>query len=148
MSSIQNIPPFGALVISLDFELHWGVRDKRSVDGPYRENLLGARHAIPQILDLFEEFGVAATWATVGFLFAKNRLERDEFSPSLRPQYKNAKLDPYSEPTGDNEDDDPMHYAPSLIARIAKTPNQEIATHTFSHYYCQEPGETREAFRR
>ena len=146
MSSIQNIPPFGALVISLDFELHWGVRDKRSVDGPYRENLLGARQAIPQILDLFEEFGVAATWATVGFLFAKNRLERDEFSPSLRPQYKNAKLDPYSEPTGDNEDDDPMHYAPSLIARIAKTPKQEIATHTFSHYYCQEPGETREAF--
>ncbi len=39
-----------------------------------------------------------------------------------------------------------MHYAPSLIARIAKTPKQEIATHTFSHYYCQEPGETREAF--
>jgi len=146
MSAIQNTPPFGALVLSLDFELHWGVRDKRPVDGPYRENLLGARQAIPQILDLFEEFGVAATWATVGFLFAKNQQERDQFSPSLRPQYKNPKLDPYSEPTGDNEDDDPMHYAPGLIARIAKTPKQEIATHTFSHYYCQEPVETREAF--
>jgi peptidoglycan/xylan/chitin deacetylase (PgdA/CDA1 family) len=146
MSQSQNIPPFGALVISLDFELHWGVRDKRPVDGPYRENLLGARQAIPQILDLFEEFGVAATWATVGFLFAKNRQERDEFSPSLRPQYKNHKLDAYSEPTGDDEIDDPMHYAPSLIARIAKTPKQEIATHTFSHYYCQESGETPEAF--
>jgi peptidoglycan/xylan/chitin deacetylase (PgdA/CDA1 family) len=146
MPSSQNIPPFGALVISLDFELHWGVRDKKSVDGPYRENLLGAREAIPQILDLFEEFGIGATWATVGLLFAKNRQERDEFSPSLRPQYRNAKLDPYSEPTGESEDDDPMHYASSLIARIAKTPKQEIATHTFSHYYCQEPGETREAF--
>jgi peptidoglycan/xylan/chitin deacetylase (PgdA/CDA1 family) len=146
MSANQNTPPFGALVISLDFELHWGVRDKRTVDGPYRENLLGAREAIPQILDLFEEFGVGATWATVGFLFAKNRQDRDDFSPALRPQYKNSKLDAYAEPTGDNEDDDPMHYAPSLIARIAKTPKQEIATHTFSHYYCQEPGETREAF--
>src|ERR1700733_6381964 len=146
MSANQNTPPFGALVISLDFELHWGVRDKRTVDGPYRENLLGAREAIPQILDLFEEFGVGATWATVGFLFAKNRQERDDFSPALRPQYKNSKLDAYAEPTGDNEDDDPMHYAPSLIARIAKHPKQEIATHTFSHYYCQEPGETREAF--
>ena len=71
MSPNQNTPPFGALVISLDFELHWGVRDKRPVDGPYRENLLGAREAIPQMLDLFEEFGVAATWATVGFLFRK-----------------------------------------------------------------------------
>ena len=146
MSPSKNIPPFGALVISLDFELHWGVRDKRASDGPYRENLLGARQAIPQMLDLFEEFGVAATWATVGFLFAKNRREREEFSPSVRPQYKNDKLDAYSEPTGDNEDDDPMHYASSLITRIAKTPRQEIATHTFSHYYCQEPGETREAF--
>ena len=71
--SINQNPGFGALVISLDFELHWGVRDKRPVDGPYRENLLGAREAIPRMLDLFEEFGVAATWATVGFLFAKNR---------------------------------------------------------------------------
>jgi peptidoglycan/xylan/chitin deacetylase (PgdA/CDA1 family) len=146
MSASQNIPPFGALVISLDFELHWGVRDKRSIDGPYRENLLGARQVIPQILDLFEEFGVAATWATVGFLFATDRREREEFSPSLRPQYKNDKLDAYSEPTGDNEDDDPMHYASSLIGRISKTPKQEIASHTFSHYYCQEPGETRDAF--
>jgi peptidoglycan/xylan/chitin deacetylase (PgdA/CDA1 family) len=146
MSPTQNIPPFGALVISLDFELHWGVRDKRSVDGPYRENLLGAREAIPRMLDLFEEFGVAATWATVGFLFAKNRREREEFSPSVRPVYKNPKLDAYAETTGDNEDDDPMHYASSLIARIAKTPKQEIATHTYSHYYCQESGETREAF--
>ena len=82
MSPSQTTPAFGALVISLDFELHWGVRDKRPADGPYRENLLGAREAIPRMLDLFEEFGVAATWATVGFLFAKNRREREEFSPS------------------------------------------------------------------
>jgi peptidoglycan/xylan/chitin deacetylase (PgdA/CDA1 family) len=137
---------FGALVISLDFELHWGVRDKCAPDGPYRENLLGARKAIPQILDLFEEFDIAATWATVGFLFAESRREREEFSAAVRPQYEDKRLDPYSEPTGENEDDDPLHYAASLIARIAKYSKQEIATHTFSHYYCQEPGETREAF--
>jgi peptidoglycan/xylan/chitin deacetylase (PgdA/CDA1 family) len=139
-------PDFGALVISLDFELHWGVRDKCAPDGPYRENLLGARKAIPGILDLFEEFDVAATWATVGFLFAKSRREREEFSPVIRPQYADKRLDPYVEPTGESEDDDPLHYAAGLIARIANHPKQEIATHTFSHYYCQEPGETREAF--
>jgi len=137
---------FGALVISLDFELHWGVRDKCSPDGPYRDNLLGARKAIPQILDLFEEFDVAATWATVGFLFAESRREREDFSPPVRPQYVDQRLDPYVEPTGEDEDADPLHFAAGLIARIAKHPKQEIATHTFSHYYCQEPGETREAF--
>ena len=139
-------PDFGALVISLDFELHWGVRDKSAPDGPYRENLLGARKAIPRILDLFEEFDVAATWATVGFLFAESRREREEFSPAVRPQYTDKRLDPYVEPTGENENDDPLHYAPGLIAQIAKHPKQEIATHTFSHYYCQEPGESCEAF--
>jgi hypothetical protein len=145
-SHFTQKPAIGALVISLDFELHWGVRDKCASDGPYRQNLLGARKAIPQILDLFEEFDVAATWATVGFLFAGSRREREEFSPAVRPQYADARLDPYAEPTGENEGDDPLHYAQGLIAQIAKRPKQEIATHTFSHYYCQEPGETKEAF--
>jgi peptidoglycan/xylan/chitin deacetylase (PgdA/CDA1 family) len=139
-------PHFGALVISLDLELHWGVRDKCAPDGPYRDNLLGARKAIPLILDLFEEFNVAASWAAVGFLFAESRRDREDFSPAVRPQYADTRLDPYSEPTGENEGDDPLHYATSLIAEIAKRRGQEVATHTFSHYYCQEPGETREAF--
>jgi peptidoglycan/xylan/chitin deacetylase (PgdA/CDA1 family) len=139
-------PTSGALVISLDFELHWGVRDKCAVDAPYRENLLGARKAIPRILDLFEEFDVAATWATVGFLFAKSRRERENFYPAVRPQYADSRLNAYVEPTGENENDDPLHYASSLISHIAKRPRQEVATHTFSHYYCQEPGDTRDAF--
>jgi peptidoglycan/xylan/chitin deacetylase (PgdA/CDA1 family) len=141
----QN-PDFGALVISLDFELHWGVRDKCAPDGSYRGNLLGARTAIPRILDLFEEFDIAASWATVGFLFAKSRREREQFSPALRPQYADPRLDAYREPTGEGENDDPLHYALSLIEEIQSRAKQEIATHTFSHYYCLEPGETREAF--
>jgi peptidoglycan/xylan/chitin deacetylase (PgdA/CDA1 family) len=139
-------PSYGALVISLDFELHWGVRDKHPVDSPYRENLLGARRALPQILDLFEEFDVAATWATVGFLFAESRREREEFSPVDRPHYTDAHLDPYLEQTGEDEKNDPLHYGLSLIRQISARPKQEIATHTFSHYYCLEPGETRESF--
>jgi len=51
----------GALVISLDFELHWGVRDRLSAEGPYRANLLGARAAVPRMLALFEKYGVAVT---------------------------------------------------------------------------------------
>jgi Polysaccharide deacetylase len=144
---VQNHKPdFGALVVSLDFELHWGVRDKCPPDGPYRDNLLGVRKAIPRILDLFEEFDIAATWATVGFLFAESRREREEFSPGIRPDYTDHRLNPYNEPTGENETADPLHYAASLIEQIRNRSRQEIGTHTFSHYYCLEPGETREAF--
>jgi hypothetical protein len=48
---------------------------------------------------------------------------------------------------GDNEAQDPFHYAPSLIKRIASTPHQEIGTHTFSHYYCLERGHDIETFK-
>jgi peptidoglycan/xylan/chitin deacetylase (PgdA/CDA1 family) len=145
-SSTNSNPGYGALVISLDFELHWGVRDKCAPDGSYRENLLGARKAIPLMLDLFEEFDLAATWATVGFLFAESKREREAFSPNYRPRYVDTKLDAYAEPTGETEAEDPLHFAGSLIAEIRRHAKQEIATHTFSHYYALEPGETREAF--
>jgi peptidoglycan/xylan/chitin deacetylase (PgdA/CDA1 family) len=138
---------YGALVISLDFELHWGVRHTLSADGPYRSNLLGARVAVPRMLDMFEEFGIAVTWATVGFLFARSRQELEECSPRVRPEYTNPRLDPYREAIGADEAADPLHYASSLIAEIGRRPRQELGTHTFSHFYCQESGQTEDAFR-
>lgn len=139
-------PGFGALVISLDFELHWGVRDHTNPDSPYRANLLGTRQAVLRMLELFCEFEVAATWATVGFLFARSRDELERFSPVLRPEYHDPSLSPYGEPLGNGEAEDPLHFAPSLIDEIRRVPRQELATHTFSHYYCLEPGQTRETF--
>jgi peptidoglycan/xylan/chitin deacetylase (PgdA/CDA1 family) len=140
-------PGYGALVISLDFELHWGVRDHERPDGSYRVNLLGARKAIPRLLELFERYGISATWAIVGFLFAESREQLRKFEPALRPSYDDQALDPYRETVGKDEDDDPLHFAPSLIEQIRRCPQQEIATHTFSHYYCREPGQTLEAFK-
>lgn len=136
----------GAFVVSLDFELHWGVRDKYPAASDYHRNLLGAREAIPQMLDLFEEFDIAATWATVGFLFADSRCDIEGFSPTVRPMYSNPALSPYQEPIGHGEEDDPLHFAPGLIDTIRRTPRQEIASHTFSHYYCLEPGQGRAEF--
>ena len=135
-----------AFVISLDFELHWGVRDRQSPFSSYRNNLLGARQAIPKLLDLFEEFQISATWATVGFLFAHSKRELRDYFPRVRPDYENKALDPFMEPLGEDERDDPLHYAPSLISMIQERPRQEIGTHTFSHYYCLEPGQTQESF--
>lgn len=136
----------GALVISLDFELHWGVL-QRPLHGPYRANLLGVPESVRGTLALFREFEIAATWATVGFLFARSREERLRHAPAVRPRYADPALDPYVQPTGESEGDDPFHYAPSLIREIQSTPRQEIGTHTFSHFYCLEPGVTAEAFR-
>jgi len=141
-----HYPNFGALVISLDFELHWGVRDKLPVNGSYEANLRGVWKAVPKILHTFREFEVAATWATVGFLFADSREHLENHSPTLRPDYQDKKLYPYEEAVGLSEDDDPFHYAPSLIEIIRRCPRQEIGSHTFSHYYCGEPGQDGASF--
>jgi hypothetical protein len=138
----------GGFVISLDFELMWGMRDHATV-ASYGANILGGREAIPRLLDLFARHDLACTWATVGLLMCGNRAALEEALPAVRPAYANRALSPYDElgSIGESERDDPYHYGRSLVRRIAATPRQEIATHTFSHYYCLEPGSSREAFR-
>lgn len=136
----------GALVVSLDFELAWGVHDSLGADGAYRDHLMGAREAVPRLLDVFAKYGVAATWATVGFLFAESRAELEAFSPDERPTYADPRRDPYRYAIGEDERDDPTRFAPSLVRAIADAPRQEVASHTFSHYYCLEPGQTPEQF--
>ncbi|MEM7799901.1 MAG: polysaccharide deacetylase [Chloroflexota bacterium] len=137
------------LVISLDFELHWGMFDKKSID-EYEEELLGVRQAVPRMLELFKTYGVHTTWATVGLLFFKSRDQLMAALPSVVPQYTNRQLSAYryieEEVIGDDEKSDPFHFAPSLINLIETYPYQEIGTHTFSHYYCLEPGQSIEAF--
>lgn len=137
----------GAFVVSLDFELAWGVRDRLDPRGPHRDALLGARDAVGAMLDLFEDREIAATWAIVGFLFAATRAELRKASPTSRPEYEDPALDPYPEPLGEGEADDPLHFAASLVEAIGRSPRQEIGTHTFSHFYCKERGQTRDDFR-
>ena len=132
-----------SFIISLDFELHWGVFDSRSVE-EYRENLLGARDAVREMLELFREREVHATWATVGALFCQSRAELLNTIPAHPPQYLNPHHSAYTIlPTlGVDEQTDPLHFAASLVKEIAATPGQELATHTFSHLYCLEHGVT------
>jgi hypothetical protein len=138
----------GAFVISLDFELLWGVRDKRTI-ADYGPNILGVRRAIPAMLDLFEQHGIACTWATVGFLFCADKDELTGSFPALRPSYRDASLSPYGDldGLGRDEESDPYRYGLSLLKSIEARPRQEIATHTFSHFYCLEEGGTVDCFR-
>src|SRR6185437_13209819 len=84
-----------SFVISLDFELMWGVRDHADIES-YGANVLGVRQAIPKMLDMFECSRIRATWATVGFVFCKDKGELLESAPSLRPSYEQKKLSNYS----------------------------------------------------
>jgi len=137
----------GYFVISLDFELHWGVFDKRTVNS-YQKNLLGVRKVIPKLLKLSKKYNIKLTFSTVGFLFAENVEMLKKHNPSLKPTYKNTKLNPYLTQLGigRNEDEDPYHYANSLLQLINKSGDHEIGTHTYSHYYCKEKGQNTKQF--
>jgi peptidoglycan/xylan/chitin deacetylase (PgdA/CDA1 family) len=137
----------GALVISLDFEIHWGVLE-RPLDGPYRQNLLGVPASVRGALALFREMEIHATWAVVGLLCARSREEALRFAPAVRPRYPRRVPDPFRVPTGQGEHDDPFHYAPTLVREVAATPGQELGTHTYAHLYCGERADNRyDAFR-
>lgn len=138
----------GTLVVSLDFELLWGMRDKHSVAdrGP---GVLGVRQVIPRLLEAFQEHGVKATFAAVGLLFFDDKATMATHLPELRPKYKDKQLSPYEghlDLVGPDEVTDPYHFGLSLLRAIQKHPQHEIACHTFSHYYCLEPGQTEEEF--
>ena len=138
----------GTLVISLDFELMWGVRDHRT-RADYGDAVLGVRQAIPEILARFKASGIHATWATVGLLFARNREEMLAFYPDIKPNYTNPTLSPLEairQEIGADETADPLHYGRSMVDLVLATPGQEVATHTYSHYYCLEAGQDVSAF--
>ncbi len=138
----------GNLVISLDFELLWGMRDV-ATRASYGANVLGARKAIPAMLELFHRRSIRATWAIVGFLLCESKDELLASMPAIQPTYSNPALSTYSylDEVGADERTDPYNFGASLARLIAACPGQEIGTHTFSHYYCLESGQTLDQFK-
>lgn len=131
----------GNLVISLDFELLWGVFDLVDYNQK-REYFLNTRRIIPYVLDLFSKYELKATWATVGMLFNENWEEWYSNIPQHIPNYTNSALNPYlygKQIAGQITEE--LCFAPLLIKEILKTPGQELGTHTYSHYYCLEAGQ-------
>lgn len=138
----------GHFVISLDFELNWGVRDKRTI-AEYGENIKGVHQVIPKLLNVFEQYETKATFSTVGFLFFETREELLKNTPAKTPQYSNKNYSPYTghfDLVGKNYHEDLYHFGPQLIKEIKKYDAHEIGTHTFSHYYCLEEGQSLEEF--
>jgi peptidoglycan/xylan/chitin deacetylase (PgdA/CDA1 family) len=138
---------FGSFVISLDFELFWGVRHNRTIDS-YGKNIIGAREVIPRIVELFSKYNVHSTFAIVGLLFCRNKKEINQYKPLVVPTYKNAILSPYANDYINSlaDSNDPYHSAYEIIQSLKQNRFIEVASHTFSHYYCWEEGQNTEQF--
>ena len=137
----------GAFVISLDYELLWGVWDVATKE-KYGAHIRGVKEVIPALLTAFDNHKIKATFATVGILFSKDHEGLTEFIPGKKPAYSNPDYNVYTKEfasMGNNEKDDPYHFGYSLFEMI-KQSRHEMATHTFSHYFCLEEGQSAEEF--
>ena len=90
---------------------------------------------------------LGATWATVGMLFNEDWEQWERNTPNIIPDYSKSQLSAYDfgksiKSTKTKE----FCFAPDLIRKIINTKNQELATHTYSHYYCREEGQNLESF--
>ena len=138
----------GKFVVSLDFEIYWGVRDAVKLEN-YKEHLFGVHKVIPRLLDVFKQYNINATFATVGFLFFNDKQDLLNNLPKRKPQYSDPNLSPYNghfNSLDEDEGNDPFHFGAKLIQQIHDA-GQEIGSHTFSHYYCLEKGQAKEDFR-
>lgn len=129
----------GYFVISLDFELFWGVLDKFSLQ-EYGENILNVSKVIEKLLKIFNQYKIHATWAVVGNIF----YEKEEFFSKdiLKPiGYKNQKLSAYNYLDFIKNSNKNLFFGNSIIKKIKETENQEIGTHTLSHYFVCEEGQ-------
>ena len=138
----------GTFVVSLDFELFWGMHDVVSRE-EYGPRILGVREAIPKILELFEKYDIHATWAVVGMVACKDVEHLQLSLPDTEPEYENKQYSTYEHiRTGAVTGESARYYfAPELVEQVRRTKGQEVGCHTFSHYFCNEAGATPEAFR-
>lgn len=137
----------GKFIISLDFELHWGVFDALTLE-QYQSNLDNVRIVINRLIALSNTYDIKLTFATVGLLFASNKDEIKKYTPNSIPNYTDQNLNPFKliDCIGENENESPLHYAKSVVKTIKQDGKHEIGTHTFSHYNCLAPGQNSSEF--
>lgn len=141
----------GSFIISLDFELFWGYIDSESLDR-HRARMQETRLVVSKLIDVFEHNNMKVTWSTVGMLMLQNS---DDLKRIVRdfdiPDYKDPSLDNYKsfmQLLSHEEYSDDVFFASELVEKLKSTKYQDIGTHTFSHYYCLEKGQTNDDFRK
>lgn len=135
-----------AFVISLDFELYWGIGDHITYQD-YLEYFDSTLEVIPQMLALFQSYGIHATWASVGMLCHKNWQEWNTYSQGKLPEYQNLSLSNYVLAYGVQKENHQLRhfFVHDLILQIQHQGHQELATHTYSHFYAYDCKNAKEA---
>jgi len=125
-----KIYPKPTFVISLDFELFWGVIRSRSIQD-YQNNVFGVEDALPAIIDVFNEYQISATWAVVGSILCDSF---DEWNELINEFYFDFSIFNNNEIKQIIKNNPRLFFNKKLVEHIKSSLSQEIASHTFAHY--------------
>lgn len=138
----------GKFILSLDFELFWGFGGfNHEFLTNYKSNITNAISALDEIIRICNEHGVKVTIAFVG---AMRLSSREQFLKEyLSPSFENIELSSHTliSSFSDVISED-LIFCKDKIDSLGMNPMVEIASHTFSHYYCLEKGQNAEDFKR
>lgn len=138
----------GTFVISLDYELMWGIIDVLTKDGYGRTNVKHVPDVINRMISLFEKYDVHATFATVGMIMYPNVKDLLTDIPEVHPSYTNSVMSPYEHDYIQQikPEEECLFFQPEVVKEICKHNGMEIGTHTYCHYYCWADGQTANQF--
>jgi len=123
----------GKFVISLDTEIAWGWMSFLEQRNSYYPLFEKTQETIVRLLDVFDQYDVAATWAIVGRLLEAKEDRNEYFKHNLEKLFGTVNNETLFEQL-------PEHYLsfPNLIDLIKKSKaNHEVASHTYNHLYTQ-----------
>lgn len=139
----------GYFLISLDFELVWGLAgwNLQKIE-LYKRNLLLAKDALCEIVRLLEKHDMKCTIGYVGAMNHTSLQELQITNNTLVPSYTNLLYASFTSllPHVGKELDVSLFLAHQEVRMLQMKANVELASHTYSHYYCLEEGQTIEDF--
>jgi peptidoglycan/xylan/chitin deacetylase (PgdA/CDA1 family) len=128
----------GRFFISFDFEKFWGISDQGYASKYIYQNIKKVDYVLPKILDILNYYKINSTIAVVGILF----FDREELISlgNVDLPYKNQKQNPFRDINGLLSIPDEMLFGGKALKKLLDSKNHEIASHTFTHFYCLEEG--------
>lgn len=135
----------GVFIISLDFELLWGLAGWTPEQIPgYLDHINGSLSALDRILEVLKQYEMKCTIACVGAMNCNSVDEVRHKMPVKCPSYRNPLFSSsYSLlPDIGKRYKDSLFFCRETLKKLSENSLVEIASHTFSHYYCLEAGQT------
>ena len=129
----------GIFILSLDFELAWGMHDLWDADIGIPKAMIAAymrtrTEVVDALLRLFQKYDISATWATVGYMFHDQDDTQESYANKHIQRLATASL------SCTEDEFKSIWLGDDLITKVqAANPTQDIGSHTYSHVIFSDP---------